>query len=134
MNVIDTNVWIYSHDSQDPVKQAAVLNLISTVQDLVLPWQVGCEFMAASRKLIPQGFDESKAWAAMQAMSAEVVLPVPALWSETRVLQQRYSLSFWDALLASTCIRRGVQNLYTEDMGAPRRIDTLSLINIFAGP
>jgi predicted nucleic acid-binding protein len=104
---------------------------------LALPWQVGCEFVAASRKLAAVGFTESQAWAApgtMQAMADAILLPVPDLWSETKAVQGRHALSFWDALLVSTCLRDGVKVLYTEDMGAPRFINGLSLINPFIAP
>jgi predicted nucleic acid-binding protein len=99
-----------------------------------LPWQVGCEFIAGSRKLSAIGFIEDQAWAQlfkMQLMADVVLLPVPDVWPETRSLQQRFSLSFWDALLVATCLRNGVGTLYTEDMGAPRKLDTLTLINPF---
>jgi predicted nucleic acid-binding protein len=48
MNVLDTNIWLYSHDTRDPHKQAIAQQLIATVRPLALPWQVGCEFIAAS--------------------------------------------------------------------------------------
>jgi predicted nucleic acid-binding protein len=136
MNVIDTNIWIYRHDTRDPVKQAKAAQLISTVRPLALPWQVGCEFIAAARKLEPLGFREDDAWDALADIQvfAAVLLPVPDLWPETRALQGRYSLSFWDALLVATCLRGGVQVLYTEDIGAPRTIDALTLTNPFAVP
>jgi predicted nucleic acid-binding protein len=103
---------------------------------LALPWQVGCEFIAASRKLAAAGFTEAQAWAAvavMQALADVILLPVPDLWPETQALQNGYSLSFWDALLVAACLRGGVQILYTEDMGAPPSIDSLSLVNPFLG-
>ncbi|HEX5271902.1 MAG TPA: PIN domain-containing protein [Gemmataceae bacterium] len=134
MNAIDTNVWLYSHDTRDPRKQAIAQQVIATTRPLVLPWQVGCEFVAASRKLAGVGFSEDKAWAAlatMRPLADDILLPVPDLWPETQSLQGRYSLSFWDALLAATCLRGGVRTLYTEDMGAPRTIDALSLVNPF---
>ncbi len=65
MNAIDTNIWIYRYDARDPKKHSVAKNLISTVRPLALPWQVGCEFIAASRKLAHLGFDEAKAWAAL---------------------------------------------------------------------
>ncbi|HEY7423745.1 MAG TPA: hypothetical protein VH682_05815 [Gemmataceae bacterium] len=125
---------MYSHDTRDPPKQARAQQLIATVRPLALPWQVGCEFVAASRKLAPAGFTETQAWSALTAMRAladVILLPVPDLWPETQALQGRYSLFFWDALLAAACLRDGVQVLYTEDMGAPRTIDSLSLVNPF---
>ncbi len=136
MNAIDSNVWLYLHDTRDPRKQRLAQHLIASVRPLVLPWQVGCEFIAGSRKLAPAGFTEAQAWAALAAMriTADVILlPVPDLWPETQALQSRYSLSFWDTLLVAACLRGGVQILYTEDMGAPRVIDHLSLVNPFLG-
>jgi predicted nucleic acid-binding protein len=134
MNAIDTNVWVYRHDTRDPQKQHVAMNLISTVQQPVLPWQVGCEFIAASRKLASLGFDEAKVWsalAAMQTMAALVLMPTPQLWLDAQSLQTRHTLSFWDTLLGGACIHGGVTTLYTEDMGAPRQIESLSLVNPF---
>ena len=134
MNVIDTNVWLYSHDRRDPQKQAVAQSVTTTIRPLALPWQVGCEFIAGSRKLATQGFDESKAWlalAAMQTMANAILLPTPQLWLASQNLQLRYSLSFWDALLIATCSFEGVQTLYTEDIGAPRVINGVKLVNPF---
>ena len=134
MNVIDTNIWIYRHDARDLQKQIVARNLISTVRPLLIPWQVGCEFMAATRKLAPLGFDQTMAWAAlidMQTIAQSIMLPTTQLWLDAQTLQSRHSLSFWDALLVAACVRGGVQILYTEDMGAPRQIDALSLVNPF---
>ena len=134
MNAHDTNVWIYSHDTRDPLKQLQALQLIATSRPFVLLWQVGCEFIAASRKLQPLGFTEDQAWQAltnMQAAAANILFPDAQLWPETYSLQKRHSLSFWDALLVAACIRGGVKTLYTENLGAPRIIDGLSLSNPF---
>lgn len=134
MNAIDTNIWIYAHDTRDAHKQLVAQTLIATVRPLKLPWQIGCEFIAACRKLVAAGFDENMAWSAlgdMQAMADEILLPTPQLWQDTRSLQARHSISFWDALLAQACITGGVLRLYSEDMGSPRVLDGLTLINPF---
>jgi predicted nucleic acid-binding protein len=68
MNAIDTNVWVYLHDTRDPRKQAIAQQLIAETRPIALPWQVGCEFVAASRKLAVVGFTETQAWAALAAM------------------------------------------------------------------
>jgi predicted nucleic acid-binding protein len=137
MNALDTNVWFYSHDSRDSRKQLIAQQLIAVTRPLALPWQVGCEFLAASRKLAGLGFTEANAWAALAAMRSladAILLPVPDLWNDTEDLQHRYSLSLWDGLLVAQCIRGGVNTLYTEDIGAPRTIDGLVLVNPFLGP
>lgn len=137
MNALDTNVWIYSHDRRDPNKQLQAQNLIASVKPMALLWQVGCEFVAASRKLQGQGFTEDLAWTALLAMKAMadiVVLPEPDLWDEARQLQASTSLSFWDALLIAACIRGGVQTLFSEDFGSPTTIGGLAIVNPFVGP
>ena len=78
MNAIDTNVWIYCHDVRNPEKQQVAQRLIETLEPIGLLWQVGCEFIAAARKLEPFGFTQEQAWqslADMQAMADAVLLP-----------------------------------------------------------
>ena len=67
----------------------------------------------------------------MRIMADAILLPVVDLWNDTQALQSRYSLSFFDALLLATCERGGVTALYTEDMGAPRTIQSITLVNPF---
>jgi hypothetical protein len=74
MNVLDTNVWLYGHDTRDPHKQARALHLWATIRPLALPWQDGCEFLAASRKLATIGFTEAQAWAALTQMLGNVFI------------------------------------------------------------
>jgi predicted nucleic acid-binding protein len=134
MNAIDTNVWIYCHDARDLEKQQTAQKLVSTVGAIVLLWQVGCEFIAAARKLEVSGFKPEDAWEAladMQAMAEKVVMPSRELWSRCRELQQNRSLHFWDALLMSCCLDAGVSVLYSEDIGEGN-LNGLRIVNPFA--
>ena len=49
MTGVDTNVLIYACDKGETSKQQRALEVISSVTDGVLLWQVACEFVAASR-------------------------------------------------------------------------------------
>jgi predicted nucleic acid-binding protein len=134
MNAIDTNVWIYRYDTRDPAKQHLAIDLLTQVRPWFLVWQVGCEFVAASRKLAGVGFSEADAWRALADMLNnvdQVLLPDPQLWAEAQSVQSKHALSFWDALLVAACIRGGVTTLYTENMGAPRTVESLALVNPF---
>jgi predicted nucleic acid-binding protein len=137
MNAVDTNVWIYSYDARDPAKQqqaGAIVTALAGAHTLILPWQVGCEFLAASRKLLPQGFTNDLAWQAlanMRRMSEALALPDALDWDAARQFMAQDMLSFWDALLLATCIRHGVATLYTEDMGSPRTIRGVQLRHPF---
>jgi predicted nucleic acid-binding protein len=62
MIAFDTNVLIYCCDEGDARRRAIALDLVSKAEDGVLLWQVAAEFIAAARKLGPQGFTAAAAW------------------------------------------------------------------------
>jgi predicted nucleic acid-binding protein len=134
MNAIDTNIWVYCHDSRDVEKQRAAQQLIETAEPMALLWQVGCEFIAAARKLQPSGFTEEQAWQSlegMQAMADAVLMPVPELWTRCRALQQQHRMHFWDAIIISTCIHYQVSLLYSEDIPESDDFCGLKIVNPF---
>jgi predicted nucleic acid-binding protein len=61
MNAVDTNVLFYAHDSRDPNKQKIAAELIASLNDGALLWQVACEYLWASRKLETLGYSYSEA-------------------------------------------------------------------------
>jgi len=61
MIALDTNVLIYCCDQRDPRHQKIALDLVADTTEGILPWQVACEFIAASRKLAEQGFTAAHA-------------------------------------------------------------------------
>ena len=135
MNAIDTNVWVYSHDPRDPQKRRKAQELINGIEPLALLWQVGCEFIAAARKLEPFGFTAAEAWDAledMQVMADAVLLPEARMWSLARELQAQRMLQFWDALLLAGCVSGGVRTLYSENFSQHRVIAGVRIINPFS--
>jgi len=119
MTAIDTNIWVYSHDVRDVVKQERARELIGACDDLALLWQVGCEFMAASRKLAVVGFTREAGWAAlraMQEMAATLVLPAPADWVLAEELESANQIPLWDGLVIAACVRAGIRTRYSEDI------------------
>ncbi len=72
MTAFNTNVLLYSCDHSDPARQTNALDLIESVQDGVMPWQVACEFVAASRKLAKYGFTQEDAWSRLPPLMARV--------------------------------------------------------------
>lgn len=136
MNAVDTNVLIYSRDPRDPKKQTTANNLLATLADGVLLWQVACEYLAASRKLEQFGYDLTQALADISDMRAAwlTVLPTWEVADRAERLLQKYSLSFWDALLVGACLEAGVTRLYTEDFDDSLRAEGLEVINPFAAP
>jgi predicted nucleic acid-binding protein len=133
MNAVDTNVLIFAHDDRDPQKKATAQLLIQTMTNGALPWQVICEYLSASRKLVPFGYSRAQAWSDLRKLSQlwRVLIPDWRVIDRVEVIAQTFSLSIWDSLLVSACLEGGVTRLYSEDITGYARIDTLELVNPF---
>ncbi len=135
MNAVDTNILIYVNDPRDPDKQNVAANLISTLTDGVLLWQVACEYLAASRKLEPLGYNRAEAYQYVRDLQQVwyTVLPTWDVIDRAENLLNRFSLSHWDSMIVSACLEAGAQTLYSEDFGYSE-IDELKIVNPFRTP
>ena len=133
MIAFDTNVLLYACDRADPRRQAIALDLIANSRDGVLLWQVACEFVAASRKLSPQGFSASDAWNRLAEFLNlfPLVLPTSSILARGKEFHVTRSVSFWDALILSACVEAGVTILYSEDVPGHSLPGKLQVINPF---
>jgi predicted nucleic acid-binding protein len=133
MNAVDTNILIYSCDSRDPASQAKAREVMGKLVQPVLLWQVGCEFIAASRKLADHGFTQQAAWAQLSMLinAWGVAIPRTTMLSRAQSLHMQEQVSFWNALLFAACLEAGVKRLYTEDVPGSS-IPGLEIINPFA--
>ncbi len=134
MNAVDTNVLIYVSDPQDPAKQAIATDLLLSLDDGILLWQVATEYLAASRKLKRFGYDSAQAWEDLQELQRlwRLVLPTWDVMEKSRKLLEQYMLSHWDAMIISASLIAGVERLYTEDFDAYPLIENLQIINPFS--
>ena len=133
MNAVDTNILFYAHDQRYPKKQRVASELISTIPDGALVWQVACEYLWASRKLEPFGYSFADATEDIRSLRLvwSTVLPEWTTLDRMERLKQEYSLSFWDRLLIATCLEAGVRRLYSEDFSGYIRIESLDIVNPF---
>ena len=133
MIALDTNVLIYCCDKRDARRQQLALDLVADTNDGILPWQVGCEFSAASRKLGAQGFTADQAWQRLAEFVAvlPLVMPTPGVLERARVLHLQQHWAFWDSMLVGACIESGVTRLYSEDLPGRSTIESLEIVNPF---
>ncbi|MEK6284924.1 MAG: PIN domain-containing protein [Acidobacteriota bacterium] len=110
MNAVDTNVLIYVHDPRDSVKQEAADALVQSLVDGVLLWQVACEFIAASRKLEPLGFNRDRAYQEIRRLQRLWTTKLPSwpIINKAEKLLSDYSLSYWDAMIIAASLEGGV--------------------------
>jgi predicted nucleic acid-binding protein len=134
MNAVDTNVLLYVHDPRDQIKQAVAKQLVSSLGNAALIWQVACEYISASRKLAPLGFRQEDAWAELSRLQT-IWSGVFPHWDHLRraeSLMASRSISFWDALVIATSLESGVTTLYSEDLAGVGNFPGLIVINPFA--
>src|SRR5438067_13435037 len=100
MTAIDTNILFYAHDRSDERKMRIAANLIASLDDGVLLWQVACEYLWASRKLETQSYSYSDAMEDIHDLRSgwETILPAWNVLGRLPGLRSR-GFSHWDALL-----------------------------------
>jgi predicted nucleic acid-binding protein len=132
---VDTNVLVYARDAGEPDKQpqaARWLEYIWRSQRGRLSTQVlGEYYVTVTRKLRP-GLSVEEARRELRSLMAWDPLPVSAAvielaWS----LQDRFSLSYWDAQILGAAQIAGCSLLLTEDLQDGQVFDGLTVVNPF---
>ena len=94
---------------------------------------MACEFIAASRKLAPQGFTAHDAWSRLTEFRAvfPLIIPNDSVIAKAEALHLQSGWSFWDAMIARACLAVGVKRLYTEDLPGRSISGQLEILNPF---
>ena len=135
---VDTNVLAYRHDAADPGKQARAEDWITCIVELRagrLSFQVLQELYATlTRKLRPS----------LEPPDARDIIGLLASWNPLAVdlpllrsawaLQDRYSLSWWDALIVAAAQASDCRVLLTEDLQHGQSFGRVRVIDPFASP
>lgn len=139
MNAVDTNVFVYSLDASELVKQAKAHQLLDrlapSLGETILLWQVAGELLSCLRKWESAG---RVTLADVEAHFRDVLalfplrLPSGNVFQRSFDLRSRFSLSHWDSMLLAACQEAGVDTLYSEDMAAGTDYDGLVIVNPFA--
>jgi predicted nucleic acid-binding protein len=131
---LDTNVLLYAEDHADPGKQERAKRLIKDVlrdRSGRISLQVLQEYFAvATRKL---SIDASAARRQVELYShLDIVRLEPNDLLAAIDLHRLNQFSIWDALILRAALISGCRVLYTEDLRAGFRLDSLSVVNPFA--
>lgn len=138
MNAVDTNVFIYALDDNEPVKQAKAQELIArlvqpSVETLLL-WQVAGELLSGLRRWESEGrITRADVEAHFRDAFALFPLRIPAakVFEIAFALHARFSLSHWDSMLLAACKDAGATTLYSEDMDPRTDYDGIIVVNPF---
>ena len=130
MTAVDTNIFVYASDTNDPVKQAkaqALLGrLVGVASKTVIPWQVAGEYLNWLRKWESAGqISHGDVETRFQAVLAlfPLAMPTARLLPVYFQMRARYSLSHWDTMLLAACKEAAASTLYSEDLQAGASYD-----------
>jgi predicted nucleic acid-binding protein len=138
MNAVDTNVFLYSLDINEPAKQAKakalLAGLVGAPAGTVTLWQAAGELLNGLRRWQNAGkvssTDVQTHFHDLMALFP-LVVPTVSAFPTYFDLFSRFSLSHWDAMLLAACKEVGVTTLYSEDMHAGTDYDGLKIVNPF---
>jgi predicted nucleic acid-binding protein len=130
---VDTNVLIYSVDLADPSKQETAQYWMAELwknRNGRISFQVLQEFCAKVSRKEPGAREKTRA--EVRGLLAWRPVPVSAnTLDHSWKIQDRYSLSFWDALIVAAAKFASCRYLLTEDLQSSQDFDGLLVINPF---
>lgn len=130
---VDTNVLIYAIDRADLKKQKAAREWRDELWESRcgrISFQVLQEFYAKVTQKWPSGRDQARA-EVRDLLTWQPVLVDAAILERGWKIQDRYRLSFWDALIVGAAKAAGCRYLLTEDLQAGQDLDGVTVVNPF---
>jgi predicted nucleic acid-binding protein len=118
---LDTNIFIYAHDRNEPRKQAIATDLVrdSLVESTgIISYQVVHEFFNVVLTKVPHKLPHSDAKLYLDTVFRRFII-VPsslAVVSEAIRMQERFRLSWYDSLIVAAAQHAGCSTLYSEDL------------------
>ena len=135
---VDTNILIYQQDISDAAKQVRAddwVTFLARGRWARISFQVLQElYVTLTRKLEPR-FNPAEAQQIVRELAVWQPLAVDfSILERSWFLQQRYSLSWWDALIVASAQACECMVLLTEDLQHGQLLGSLQVINPFMSP
>lgn len=136
---VDTNLLVYTRDASEPEKQRKAMGWMTRLwQDNTgrLSYQVLKEFyITVTHKLTPGLPVDIARMDVRSLMSWRPLSTSTPVLERAWTVQDRYNLSWWDALIVSAAQTAGCRYLLTEDLQEQQALGDVLVINPFhSGP
>jgi predicted nucleic acid-binding protein len=132
---IDTNILVYAHDLDAGVKHTIALQIVKDLWEQrlgVLSTQVLQEFYVSVTRKIGRPISRFEAreivrtyasWGTLEATPASVI--------RASEIEEKYNISFWDALIVLAAYESKVDKILTEDLSSGQMIEGILIENPF---
>ena len=135
---VDTNVLVYRHDASEPSKQSradAWIKSLARNRSGRLSFQVLQEFYSVVTRRARPPVAERQARSVVRDLMAWQPAAIDlATLERAWVVQDRHSVSWWDALIVAAAQQSECAVLLTEDMQPGQKFGAVRVIDPFASP
>lgn len=129
---LDTNVLVYAlspgEDPRQPIARALLARFAPSA------WTISTQVLGETYNALVtrRHYPPKEALAAVRVLSRMHVW-VPGADAVLRALElaANHKLSTWDAMIVQAAVESGCDTLFTEDLQAGRRFDTVEIVNPF---
>jgi predicted nucleic acid-binding protein len=132
---LDTNIFVYLYDSDQPDKQArarALVERFGLSGEIVISTQVLQEFHVSVTRKFARRLSEEQILLATRSLGRLPVVQVNVgMIFEAISLGRRFQLSFWDSLILQAALDSECRLLLSEDLQHGQRIGGLTVENPF---
>ena len=133
---VDTNILIYAYDldagQKNAISSAAIKDLWKN-RSGIISIQVLQEFYVNVTRKIPNPLSKPKAREIIENYLAwDVELNEVITILAASEIEERYNLSFWDALIVAAACNAKADKIITEDLNHGQRIEGILIENPFA--
>ena len=132
---VDTNVFVYLFDSEEPRKQQTARTLLETLASsaiVVISTQVLQEFYVSVTRKLAKPLPVGQAEQATKNLSAYNVVQIDVSMVFAAIsLCQREQTSLWDALIVRAAVESGCTRLLSEDLQDGRKFESTAVENPF---
>lgn len=135
LQFVDTNVFVYAHDSsagEKRLKAQALIRDLWQSGEGCLSIQVLQEFYVNVTQKVARPMTPDEAANTIANLSVwHVHCPGAEDVLDAIRLQGRYQVSFWDAMIVTSAIQLGCERLWSEDLNAGQVYGTVTVLNPF---
>ncbi len=132
---VDTNVLVYAYDPTTTEKHERARQLVSRLWesgDGTLSVQVLQEFFWTVTRKVPRPLASATAIDILKELSVwNVFAPIAEDVLRAAELSARRRIAFWDAMIVHAAISAGSTILWSEDLAAGSRFDSVAIRNPF---
>ncbi|MCJ7780817.1 MAG: PIN domain-containing protein [Acidimicrobiia bacterium] len=130
---IDTNVFVYAFDTNEPVKQQIALRTLAETGDrAVLSTQVLSEFYVVATRKLPDPLAPRIAAEIIGELSRLSVVDTDTVLVRSAIeISDRSQISFWDGLIVAAASASQCDRILTEDLAAGATLAGVHIVNPF---